>query len=416
MQYGVLENRGLLKLIRKGIVAYKAKEFDGMVIIDRTIVGNTEQLITTNWNELSNFLTEDKGEALHIVWDLAKFTNCIFSLLPGAKQKESVKRVKIYCDNVKIFNTRHLLGLTKLKQLQGNIYDKVENNFYGINHWLSCKETPVTTKKLELLGYQLLEGLEELKIYPSKLTSPVGLFCESVDRKLYPTIYNFNEDYLEAMDWANQVANYEWTKVYKNYKKELHQYDLTSAYPSLMLDLPDTRIAKAEHSDKWLQWDWGIVNATLETDTKVLPVNKKAKYFTTDEILWVFRRGLGHFDIKDGWYFKFGSNKPYRNLVSKLLEFRNNSNSEIVSTLSKRIANGLSGKLDQYNDDSSFGELFNPILALMVRNRNRLNVGSFIYDNKMQDDAAKVLVDSVYSVRNLELPEKSLPGEWRKVK
>ena len=98
------------------------------------------------------------------------------------------------------------------------------------------------------------------------------------------------------------------------------------------------------------------------------------------------------------------------------MEFRNNGNSEIVSTLSKRIANGLSGKLDQYNDDSSFGELFNPILALMVRSRNRLNVGSFIYDNKMQDDAAKVLVDSVYSVRNLELPEKSLPGEWRKVK
>ena len=75
----------------------------------------------------------------------------------------------------------------------------------------------------------------------------------------------------------------------------------------------------------------------------------------------------------------------------------------------------MSGKLDQYNNDSSLGEFYNPILALMVRSRCRLAVGNFIYENGLEDSLVRVQVDSVYCEKDLDIPEESLPGEFRKV-
>lgn len=403
---------------KTGIVAYTATEHSSKVIVRKSFAGKLEIVVTNNWDELTDFLVEDKGVALHICWNLGQFTNTIFSLLPIAKQRELENKVKVVHGGAKIFNTEHLLGITKMKQVKGNIYSRLENNFYSISHWLpTMDKAPGEVKEIEQLGYEIIEGLDKLGIYPSRLTSPIGLFSEQLKPDSLPTIYNFNEEWIEAMDWANQIAGYEWNKEYGKIKEDAHQYDLTSAYASIMLDLPDTRFSIVQHSDKWLHWNWGIVRADLDTDVKILPVNKNAKYFTAEEVLWVFRRGLGKFDIKDGWYFNFSNNnKPYRTIVSKLLQARGNGSGNMVSNLAKRIANGLSGKLDQHNKDGSLGELYNPILALMVRSRCRLKVGDFIYDNHLEDKLVMVQVDSVYTTEDLRISKEGLPGQFRKIK
>jgi len=397
-----------------GIVAYTASEHNGVIRIDRACGNRSTTYTATEWEKLTDFLVQDKGAALHIVWNLPQFANRIFSLLPLTIQRQLEKQVRVTYGGVKIFSTEHLLGLTKMKLLQGNIHQRLENNFYGISHWLPAEvKEPKLPRELEQLGYEVIAGLEKLGIYPSKLTSPIGLLSEQLDPEKLPTIYNFNEEWLEAMDWANQVAGYEWNREYRKVKGRVHQYDLTSAYSSFMLDLPDTREFKlypAEHSD------WGIVEGKLRSDSKVLPVNKVARYFTTEEIEWVEEHNLGNFDLKEGLYFRFGSSKPYRAIVNKLLQARHNNNGDMISTLAKRIANGLSGKFDQLNKDGSWGELFNPILALMVRSRCRLRVADFIYDNELQDKLVKVQVDSVYTTENIRLPKESVAGQWRKVK
>lgn len=275
-------------------------------------------------------------------------------------------------------------------------------------------QIPNTAQEVERLGYNIINSLDELNIYPSTLTSPIGLFSKQIDFESLPTIYNFNQDCLEAMNWANEVAQYEWRQVF-NKKATGYQYDLTSAYPYFISQLPDTTNCTIEHSNKWLQWDWGIVKACAADLPDVHPINKNAKYLTTEEALWIFRKGY-HITIKDGWYFKFNSNnKPYQAIVNQLIEYRNN-NENLTSLIAKRIAQGLSGKLDQQNKDDSIGELYNPILALMVRSRCRLTVANFIYDNYLEGDMIRVLVDSVEASKELNIPKESKAGKFRRVK
>jgi len=402
---------------KTGIVAYTATEYKGKVTVARAFANQVEAVVTDNWDKLTDFLVEDKGIALHICWNLGQFSNVIFSLLPIAKQDELESKVKVNYRGAKVFSTEHLLGITKMRQIKGSIYDRLENNFYSISHWLPARDkAPELPEEIEQLGYEIAEGLGKLGIYPDRLTSPIGLFSEQLNPDRLPTIYNFNEEWLEAMDWANQVAGYEWNKKYRKVKSDTHQYDLTSAYSSIMLDLPDTSKASLAIPPSNEDYMWGIVEGKLISDTKVLPINKKASYFTTDEIGWIMMRNLGTFKLGKAWDFWFTKDKPYRPIVSKLLRARNNGNGGMVNNLAKRIANGLSGKLDQFNKDGSLGELYNPILALMVRSRCRLKVGNFIYNNNLADSLVKVQVDSVYTPENLTIPSKSLPGQFRKVR
>lgn len=399
-----------------GIVAYTAEEAGDFVEVKRSYAGNTDVIKTDNWDKLVDFLTEDKGLAIHIVWSLYHFSNCIFSLLPLSKQKELENKPRVLVGDTKIFNVDKILGLTVTKKLPvGNFYSKAENNFYAISHWLPAETPmPTTVTDIEQLGNDIVIGLNKLDIYPDKLTSPIGVFNDQLNPEELPTIYNFDENHLIVMNWADQMARYEWRKIYKRGKlAEVYHYDLTSAYPYFIMNLPDTRQVKIEHSNNWQSCDWGIVRGTLETTEKVLPVDKNAKYFTTEEVLWTMKHLEGRFDFEDGWFMNFTSKeKPYYPIVNKLLEARNNED-VMASRLAKKIAQGLSGKLDQYNKDGGMGELYNPILASMVRSKCRLTVGDFIYSNGLLNDIIAVEVDGITTSKKINLPNTAKPGEWR---
>ena len=400
----------------KGIVAYKARGTKSGVVLSRCFAGITEDYTATTFEQAVSFLTEQFPNSISVCWGLYNFSDTIFSLLPKSTQKEIETKARLHVGNVKIFHTRKFLGITVTDKIKDNFYSIAENNFYGISHWFPFdNRIPDTVQEIEQLGEELLNGLDKLDIQTNKLTSPIGVFLNDIDTEGLPTIYNLNPYCLQAMDYADQVAGYEWRNEYSKRKlKTIYQYDLTSAYPSFIRDLPNTSCGTVKHSNEWVECDWGIVKSTLETTAKVIPVNKNAKYFTTEEIEWVEEHKLGKFTIEDGWYFSFDKSRPYQALVEGLLKERK-SKDKIVSTLAKKIAQGLSGKLDQYNSDLSYGELYNPILALMVRSRCRLKVGNFIYDNGLQDDVVKVLVDSVYTTKQVDIPSKSLPGIFREI-
>lgn len=396
-----------------GIVAYTAERKRGLVVIHKAYAGREETLATKDWEELVNFLTEDKGVAIHICYSLDYFTEDIFSLLPQRIKKELAKKTRVFYGDTKIFSTDRMLGLTVTRQLNGNFYRKAENNFYGISRWLPDSKPLATCKEIEQLGNEIITGLEKLNIYTNKLTSPVGVFTNSLDWESLPTIYNFNLDYLEVMNWAKEVAGYEWREKFKH-SGYAFTYDLTSAYGSIMATLPDTRHGTV--SRKRGNHQWGICKATVSPSSQsgVLPIDKDARYFTTEEIDWVEKHTGGHFELSDGYYFNFNGGQPYQPIIDNLFAARQNGDI-MTANLAKRIVNGLSGKLDQENFDGSMGELYNPILALMVRSRSRLKVADFIYNNDLQDSLIEVLVDSVTTTKKLDLPIASKPGEWRLV-
>ena len=397
-----------------GIVAYSAEAKGRKVIIHRACGGSIDTLETSDWNELVDFLTEDRGLAIHICWQLPHFADNVLDLLPVKAKRELVTKSKYVYGDTKIFYVDRLLGLTTRRQLKGNFYRESENNFYGIKRWLLDGADMPDLLGLEQAGYDILEGLAKLGIQATRLTSPIGVWADKIDPDTLPTIYNFPDAHIDAMDYAFRMAGYEWHKKYKSGKAGSYYYDLTSSYPYFIAQLPDTRHGTI--SRKRGNHQWGIVKGRLLAEKlgSILPIDKDAKYFTTEEIDWVESHKLGTFEIEDGFYFNFNGGKPYMTIIAKLIEARLTDDA-MVNTLAKRIAQGISGKLDQVNSNGSWGELYNPILASMVRSRCRLAVADFIYDNNLQDSLVSVVVDGVRATKSLDLPSKSMPGEWRQV-
>lgn len=396
------------------IVAYYIDEAKGKITISRCASGVVEDYTTDNFDEAVDFITEQFPYSLHICWSLYHFSDILFSLLPRSKQKQLEKTGRVFYHNTKIFNTERVLGLTVTHNLQGNFVSKLENNIYSISHWMpQDTQMPSSAIGIEELGDKLLTGLDKLGIYPTKLTSPIGLYADTLDAETLPTIYNFPSKYLEAMNYADQMARYEWRTKYKNTKKGFH-YDLTSAYPYFISQLPDTRHGTISNRRKETT-EWGIVKGQFKSlvGGRILPIDKNAKYFTTDEIDWIEKYHLGTFTIENGYYFTFNGGRPYEPIVNRLLEARQ-TDDIMAATIAKKIAQGLSGYLDQYNKDHTLGEYYNPILAAMVRSRCRLAVADFIVENDLVDSLVAVTVDGVVATKKLDLPNKSKAGEWRK--
>lgn len=397
-----------------GIVAYTAEERNSKVVVNRACQGVADTIETDNWEELVDFLSQDFGKALHICWSLYYFSEAIFSRLSSGDKKAIEDNPRTFIGSTKIFSTERLLGITVTRHIKDNFYSKAENNFYGLSRWLpSDTEVPETAQAVEKIGYDLMAGLEKLGIYPDKLTSPIGLFAEQLDFEKLPTIYNFPETHIKAMNYAEAIMGYEWREEFK--EGEGYHYDQTSSYPFFIANLPDTRHGTISRKQKPCQW--GIVKGKLTLGTKnhrVLPIDINAEYFTTEEIDWVEKHNLGIFEVEDGYYFNFNGGKPYKPIVDRLIQARQTDDA-MASNLARKIAQGLSGYLDQRNKDGSMGKLYNPILAALVRSRCRLAVGDFIFDNALQDSILAVTVDGVVATKKLDLPAISKPGEWRLV-
>lgn len=399
-------------MIHKGIVAYTAEEHQGEVIINRYFADRVEEIETDQWDELVDFLTQDKGDALHICWSLYQFSDVIFSLLPLNRQREINDKPRTFYNDTKIFYVDRVLGLTLNRPAKGNIYEYGETNFYDLYRWLPTDKPPESAQELEQWGYQVLEALSQLNIYPDRLTSPVSILTDTIDTSKLPTIWSCNENLIDAMLYADNMAGYEWRTVYKK-TDDGNWFDLNSAYPSFIAELPNTDHCKVYHSDKPLKADFGIMKGKVTSTVKVTPLNLSVPYFTLDEIRWLYNHDAGTFKMDDGYFIMFeNGDKPYKDIVNKLLELKS-SGEPLVKHLAKQMSVGISGKLDQTNKDGSMGDLYNPILAAIVRSKCRLAVADFIYSHNLQDDLISVLVDGVRATKNIDLPDKVKPGEWR---
>ena len=412
--------------MRIGIVAYQIKKVEQGILITRACSNIENYLQTTNWDEAVSFLTEDKGKALHICWSLKDFTNSLFSLLPEEKRMELGEKARVFVGDTKLFNVNYLLGITTTKHIKGNFYQRLENNLYQLKHWMpDGTPEPSSIAVVTNYGENILKALEQMKVYPDKLTSPVATFLVDLSKNNLPTIYSFNEDWLDAQNYAGKMMRCEWRSAFKlGYWNKTWCYDLVSAYPSIMANLPNTDYCSARYSKVYLKSDWGIVKGRVEITTPVsplvfdtgdgyiCPVGVWKGYFTTEEIDWLERWQAGRFILEDGWFFHWKGSKPYHQVISRLLALRQTGDPMVVS-LAKKMALGMSGKLDEDHKDGNLGELYNPILAAITRSRCRLAVADFIYTNNIMDNLIAVMVDGILVDKEVPITESGYPGTWR---
>lgn len=412
--------------MQHGIVGYTAQETKEGVLLQKSAAGHTESLLTRDFDEAAHFLTRNMGIAIHVCWSLTDFTDALFTLIPQDTKDKLQNETRAFAGDCKIFYIPRLLGLTLTRRLQGNFYERSETNMYMIQHWMPNDTiAPVSASEVARYGEQIVVGLESMGIYTDKLTSPVGVFSNQLTGD-YPTVYTFNEDWLEAMNYCQPMMGNEWRSAYKlGFFPETWGYDLISAYPYFIADLPDTDQCTVTYSTDVQSCHWGIVKGQIEvwsdispivytsSDGMINPAGKWEGYFTTEEIRWLKNRQAGDFKLEDGYFFKFHTtNRPYRKVMRQLLETRK-SQDEMVSNLSKRMAQGISGKLDQTDKDGGLGEFYNPVLAAITRSRCRLAVADFILDHIKPEHLITVQVDGCLSDSPVSFQEDQKPGSWR---
>jgi len=401
----------------KTIVAYEATVTSYGVLITRLYNDIQDGVMANSWEEASKFLTQQVENSIHVTWNLNKFATALFTLLPEEKRKELTETPRIHYNNSKIFYIiSRLLGITNSYWLRGNTYQILENNFYQLQHWLPAIETPATLQEVAKLGEQILQALEALGIYPSKLTSPVSVYEDTLAQYNLPTLWsNDNDTFIDACNYCIPTMRNEWRQVFgTGLFDKTYTYDIVGAYPYFISELPNTDNCKIEFNDKFIVSDWGIMKGKLKLFKGVTPIQPAQEHLTSEQHIWLYQNGTGHFDIENGYFFYFENkdNEPFKPIISKLFELRQN-NGGIASNIAKKIAQGISGKLDQENMNGTLGELYNPILALMVRSRCSLAVASFIYKNDLQDSLVEVNVDSITTTKRLDIKDSNEVGSWR---
>ncbi len=407
----------------KGIVAYTAEQTPNSVRLERATAGIKEVAYVSDWDSAASFLTEDKGQALHIVWNLQHFTKILFILLPDTEWVG--KETKLIFGTTKIFYVEKMLGIGQKRCIRGNIYEEYENNFYALQHWMPEQDEPQTALELAERGEQVLEALDLLNIYPNKLTSPVGLFSQSLPPM--PTLLSSNNEMMvDVANYCAPMMRKEWRETWiEGYFPKLHSYDIVSAYPYFISQLPDTdhcKIEKVTQYPRLTRNQWGIFKGVYKPMGNVNPI-KSTEYLTSDEVRWINYWDAGSFETIDGFLLTFlNDKKPYYGTIEQLYSQRQAlKENEIATFLAKNIAQGISGKLDQVNDDGTFGEFCNPVYAAMVRSKTRTRLGHYINNwikqgQIKQSDLVNVNLDEATfrnPVQGFCQPDNLRPGDWR---
>lgn len=250
----------------------------------------------------------------------------------------------------------------------------------------------------QAVGQEVFSALCSLGLSPNTLTSPIKAYQKEVlDNLNLPTVSDMGKA-TEAAEWAYECSHRQWVEAFKTgHWKMAWDYDISSAYASELAKMPDTRQGKwikgrARPQDAILGFLRGevVVNHSLspvmyekaatESDRYYTPTGSWSCYMTQAEADFIEAHGIGHLELKDGWWFVPAENitYPYQSVMNYLHE-QKESATGIAKGCYKRIMTGCYGKtLESWSD--RFGPLFNPVWGATVETNTRLKVAQFCLD------------------------------------
>ena len=252
-----------------------------------------------------------------------------------------------------------------------------------------------------------------------KLSSPVAIYEDQVLNHIELSTIASSRITKQAAEYAWRCSGKLWIECYKiGYWKEVYDYDISSAFPTIAKSLIDTTDSSWTYSDKFQDnADYGFCKGyvTINNNVTVHPIiytNNEGKlntpvgiwqtYLTKAEIEFIEKWKLGYFEIESGWWCKCKNpyKKPLEHIADKLLKFKQSDN-EIIKLLAKRMSvGGLYGKFGEEHKDR-FGKHFNPVYFAYISTICRLQVAEFIYKNKLMNNIIHISVDGVVSTRKI---------------
>ncbi len=401
------------------IIAFAAEKVsDGILMAD----SRDEKVRVKNLADAISFLLEDYDlpernlKYIKTAWDIEELAKVIFSLLPkAARDKLAAGQNRVRVGPFSVFHVPYrILGVS---------YGRYDANIYNLRQYYPKNSEKVTVKEAEDYGEKLLIELQKLNLYPTKLTSPAGIYEECVlDHMSVPTIYDMAEKDYDAADYAYKVMGREWRQAFNEPDKKTWKFDLRAAYPSVAAQLLDTRRAEFIFSKSVPHnVQWGFMRGRVEMDATIHPIiNEEGQstagtcedIITIKQATTIKKWGLGRFNIYDGWFLRFSNECRPLDVAMKRL-FNQRGGNELREFLAKGMATGVLGKLAEEHEDGKYGRFFNPLYSAIITSTIPCKVCDFVYGHGLQQDLVSVQVDGVEANRKVDVPNKQEMGTWR---
>ena len=415
----------------KGIIALQSEQLkEGCRITDSM----GREVVSSDPVRLLAFIADHEGDTFKVVFNLDAFMKPIKALLPSDVIKELHNKEKVIWQGFKLFYPDikgGLLGVNHKDRvhIHDNFYQEIKHDvtIYDIVGYYPG-DKPGSIGEVKDKGINLLRTLQHIGLEPERLTSVASIYENCVLSKLpFATIYTLPEDCLDMMEWCMNYIR-EWRSVYKIgiwAHGEAKDFDLSSAYPSIIAGLPNMTGAEFHFSDNGQIPDnaeWGLVRANIDVkaDISFLPSDdgicqrgKRIDLISAEEIDYCLRTGKASIDPVEAWYFTVGKRTQVFNYsMNRLYQMRQGNG--LQARIAKAAAVSIWGKFHQMIGDNP-GEYCNFIYAAMVASRCRLKVMQFIDDNQLHDDLVSVTVDGCIATKDiLGLPTTKEFGKWRK--
>jgi hypothetical protein len=300
--------------------------------------------------------------------------------------------------------------------------DKIEDN-HTPEYWFG------KAKKAYEIAMKAYNVYTELGLHPkNSIISPKSVYEEEFVKLDLPTLHDIPPEVAE-LSYNACMGN--WVECFKRGRFEhTTDFDISSAYPHWASKLLDLRYGEWVHSSEYQpQAYYGYVDVEVNVDKQFSPVLWKDKdqnnytftgvnrICTTKNMLdYITHFNLGYYTIVDGWWWK--PTKIVRPLQQKLNELYalKSGSTGMKKEIVKRIMTGsFYGNFIQTVGGKE-GKHMLPPYAAEIETNTRLQVASFVEENKLSDRLLVVAVDGVLVDGKVEsiVDKRTGIGSWRK--
>jgi hypothetical protein len=264
-------------------------------------------------------------------------------------------------------------------------------------------------------GDKVANAMRILKFEPDALISPINQFSKHLMprmRKKIPLVDDLPHE--EIGEFAYNCCRGGWFENYtKLHAQSVVDLDINSSYPFVLANLPDYRYGTWTHVKEKSNAPIGFYKGTWTITSHFSPIMYKVKtkdngydtekqvdnpnvcpvgtwesYATLQEIDFVEKWKLGHFEVQEGWEWDKPSQfiQPWKKIIERLYELKQ-SHTGLERDVLKRTLNGQFGKCLEVRKDNAgnitFGDYFSPVLGSYIETSARLRVAEVCMVNNM---------------------------------
>jgi len=379
------------------IVAYTTRERLGQIHVTEYAINHSCDLLSGYITEILAFFMEpwedhfpDTG-SIKVCWDLDATVSLILRMIDQdriaiirKKHKCTIPPYKIFYIPDKVFSVTH-------------IPSRAQFSLYGLQQYYPMAEDPGCIADVHRLGQNLLTELNDMGMSPTKLTSPIAIYEQCTLKKL--NIPLLKDMPLDAAELAYRCSGKLWIEAHRiGYWRNVYDYDMASAFPTIAGNLKDTRYCRWINSKEYQSnaiYGYAetittiysrVMVSPIMTDTDnglASPTGTFTAYLTKNEMDLIREWGIGDVRILNAWWAvpkscHYTPPMPLYNPIRKLLSYKGQS--ELKTVLAKRMSTGIYGKLGEEWEDR-YGRYFNPCWFAEIAAQSSYLLARFLYSH-----------------------------------